>query len=239
MRFHVLTIFPDMIKNVMNESIMGRAQENKLFELNVLNIRDFTDDKHLKTDDYIYGGGCGMLMTPQPIYSAYEHVLESIKEKSENNANLKKPRIILTSPKGRRYNQEFVKELADEDDIIIICGHYEGVDQRIIDLIVTDEVSTGDYVLTGGELPACIIMDSVARLLPGVLNKEESFEDETFENNTLEYPQYTRPAEFKGLKVPDVLLSGNHAEIKKWREEMSLKLTKERRPDLLKQDYVN
>ena len=239
MRFHVLTIFPDMIKNVMNESIMGRAQENKLFELNVLNIRDFTDDKHLKTDDYIYGGGCGMLMTPQPIYSAYEHVLESIKEKSENNANLKKPRIILTSPKGRRYNQEFVKELADEDDIIIICGHYEGVDQRIIDLIVTDEVSTGDYVLTGGELPACIIMDSVARLLPGVLNKEESFEDETFENNTLEYPQYTRPAEFKGLKVPDVLLSGNHAEIKKWREEMSLKLTKEGRPDLLKQDYVN
>lgn len=242
MKFYVLTVFPELIENVMKESIMGRAQDNNLIELNIINIRDYTNDKHLKTDDYIYGGGCGMLMTCQPIFDSYRHVLSlmndnrdiSDEEILDKTNDLKRPYTIYTSPKGRTFTQEVSKELSNYSDIVIICGHYEGIDERIIDLIVDEEISIGDYVLTGGELPACIMMDSISRLIPGVLNKEESHEDESFENGTLEYPQYTRPEEFMGLRVPDVLLSGNHGEIKKWREEESLKKTKERRPDLLK-----
>lgn len=224
MNFHVLTIFPEMINSIGNESILGRAQKSNLIKINAVNIRDFSKDKHHNTDDYIFGGGQGMLMTPQPIYDAYKSVEEEIG---------KKPRIILTSPKGRTFDQKYARELAKEDDLVFICGHYEGVDQRIIDLLEPEEVSIGDYVLTGGELASMIMIDSISRLVPGVLGNEDSHEDESFENGLLEYPQYTRPAEFMGLKVPDVLLSGNHAEIKKWKEEQALKVTKDRRPDLL------
>ena len=224
MNFHVLTIFPDMINAIGNESILGRAQKSNLIKINAINIRDFSKDKHHNTDDYIFGGGQGMLMTPQPIYDAYKSVEDSLG---------RKPRIILTSPKGRTFDQKLARELAKEDDLVFICGHYEGVDQRIIDLLEPEEVSIGDYVLTGGELASMIMIDSVARLVPGVLGNEDSHEDESFENGLLEYPQYTRPAEFMGLKVPEVLMSGNHAEIKKWKEQKALEITKERRPDLL------
>lgn len=241
MKFYILTIFPELIENVMKESIMGRALEKNLIELEVINIRDYTEDKHLKTDDYIYGGGCGMLMNVQPIFDSFVHVLSEMnnKEVTRQEAcdkinNLKRPRVILTTPQGKVFNQTYAKELSNDTDIVIICGHYEGVDQRVIDLIGCEEVSIGDFVLTGGELPALIMMDSVARLIPGVLNKEESFEDESFEDGLLEYPQYTRPEEFMGIRVPDVLLSGNHGEIAKWRKEQSIIKTKERRPDLLK-----
>ena len=234
MNFHVLTIFPEQIKDVMNVSIIGRAIENKLINLNVVDIREYSKDKHKKTDDYPFGGGAGMLMTPQPIYDAFVSVKESIDRKNESKNAFKRPRVLLTTPSGRRFDQNYAKELSKEEDIVIICGHYEGIDQRINDLIVTDEVSIGDYVLTGGELPACIMMDSISRLIPGVLNKEESHEIESFEEDLLEYPQYTRPREFMGLSVPEVLVSGNHAEIEKWRLEMSKEKTRLIRTDLFK-----
>lgn len=248
MKFYVLTIFPELIDNIMNESIMGRAREKGLIDLKVLNIRDYTNDKHLKTDDYCYGGGMGMLMTPQPIFDTYKAVLSDLNNKDISditdsdvidldNKDIVRPHLIYTSPKGRVFTQEVVKELArcnDEDKAIaILCGHYEGIDERIIELLKPDEISIGDYVLTGGELPSCIMMDAIARLIPGVLNKEESHMDESFENNTLEYPQYTRPEEFMGLRVPEVLLSGDHKKVDDWRREQSLIKTKEVRPDLL------
>ncbi|TQQ84625.1 tRNA (guanosine(37)-N1)-methyltransferase TrmD [Peptacetobacter hominis] len=226
MRFHVMTLFPEMINSYMNESIMKRAIEKGIIEFNVYNIRDFSENKHKKVDDYPFGGGAGMVMTPQPIVDTYRHIIKT--------NNIENPRVIYLTPKGKVYNQEIAKEMSLEDDVILLCGHYEGIDQRVIDMIVTDEISIGDYVLTGGELPALIIIDSISRLIPGVLGQNESFEDESFENNLLEYPHYTRPREFEGMKVPDVLLSGNHANIEKWRRDESIRITRERRPDLLK-----
>lgn len=221
-----MTLFPDIFKAYIGESMMKKAVENSILEVELYNIRDFSENKHKKVDDYPFGGGAGMVMTPQPIFSTYEYIVEKYE--------LENPRVIYLSPKGRVFNQKLAKSLSLENDIIFLCGHYEGVDQRIIDLIVTDEISIGDYVLTGGELPALVMIDSIARLVPGVLNRSESHEDESFENDLLEYPQYTRPRSFNGLEVPEVLLSGNHKKIDEWRAEESQKITLERRPDLIK-----
>lgn len=221
-----MTLFPDIFKAYIGESMMKKAVENSILEVELYNIRDFSENKHKKVDDYPFGGGAGMVMTPQPIFSTYEYIVEKYE--------LENPRVIYLSPKGRVFNQKIAKRLSLENDIIFLCGHYEGVDQRIIDLIVTDEISIGDYVLTGGELPALVMIDSIARLVPGVLNRSESHEDESFENDLLEYPQYTRPRNFNGLEVPEVLLSGNHKKIDEWRAEESQKITLERRPDLIK-----
>ena len=229
MRFSVMTLFPEMIESSMNSSITGRALENNLISLDVYNIRDYSLDKHKKVDDYTYGGGAGMLMFPQPIYDCYKAIEARITGDDEGG---KKPRVIYLSPKGKIFNQAMAKELSGEDDIVFLCGHYEGIDQRVLDEIVTDEVSIGDYVLTGGELPALVMMDTISRLVPGVLNNEESSEDESHSAGLLEYPQYTRPAEWMGKKVPDVLISGNHALIAKWRMEQSLEVTKRNRPDM-------
>ena len=224
MNISVMTLFPEVFEGYLNESILKRAIENKIINVDLYNIRDFSENKHKKVDDYPFGGGAGMVMTPQPICDTYDYIC--------NKKNLKKPRVIYLSPRGRVFSQDIAKELSRETDIILLCGHYEGIDQRVIDTIVTDEISIGDYILTGGELPAMVLIDSISRLIPGVLNKQESFEDESFENFLLEYPQYTRPREYKGLKVPDVLISGNHKNIEKWRLEESQKITKKRRKDL-------
>lgn len=226
MRFHIMTLFPDIFHSYMNESIMKRAVEKGIIDVHIYNIRDFSNNKHKKVDDYPFGGGAGMVMTPQPIYDTYKHIIKT--------HNINNPRVIYLTPKGKVYNQSIVKEMSIEEDIILLCGHYEGIDERIIDLIVTDEISIGDYVLTGGELPALIMIDSISRLIPGVLNQNESFEEESFKDNLLEYPHYTRPREFEELKVPEVLLSGNHKKIDEWRREESIRITKERRLDLYK-----
>lgn len=226
MRFHIMTLFPDIFYSYLNESIMKKAIEKKIIEVFVYNIRDFSNNKHKKVDDYPFGGGAGMVMTPQPIYDTYEYIIKK--------HNIDSPRVVYLTPKGKVHNQSLASDFSKFDDIILLCGHYEGIDQRIIDLIVTDEISIGDFVLTGGELPALILIDSISRLIPGVLNKNESFEEESFKDNLLEYPHYTRPREFMNLKVPDVLLSGNHKNIENWRKEQSLKITKERRIDLYK-----
>ena len=235
MRFSVMTLFPEMIESSMNSSITGRALENNLITLDVYNIRDYSLDKHKKVDDYTYGGGAGMLMFPQPIYDCYKAIEGRIIGGDEGG---KKPRVIYLSPKGKIFNQAMAKELSLEEELVFLCGHYEGVDQRVLDEIVTDEVSIGDYVLTGGELPALVMMDTISRLVPGVLNNEESSEDESHSAGLLEYPQYTRPAEWMGRKVPDVLVSGNHALIAKWRMEQSLEVTKKNRPDMYEK-YIN
>ncbi len=221
-----MTLFPEIFHSYMSESIMKRAIEKEIIEVHVYNIRDFSANKHKKVDDYPFGGGAGMLMTPQPIYDTYKHIVET--------HNIENPRVVYLTPKGKVYKQDIACDLSSNEDIILLCGHYEGIDQRIIDLIVTDEISIGDYVLTGGELPALIMIDSIARLIPGVLSQNESFEEESFKDDLLEYPHYTRPREFMGMKVPDVLLSGNHQRIGKWRLEESKKITKLRRPDLYK-----
>lgn len=226
MRFHIMTLFPEIFNSYMNESIMKRAVEKGIIEVYIYNIRDFSNNKHKKVDDYPFGGGAGMVMTPQPIYDTYRHIIDT--------HNIKDPRVIYLTPKGKTHNQTIATNMSKLDDVILLCGHYEGVDQRIIDLIVTDEVSIGDYVLTGGELPALILIDSISRLIPGVLGQEESFEDESFSNDLLEYPHYTRPREFMDLSVPDILLSGNHKKIEQWRNDESVRITKERRPDLYK-----
>ncbi|MCC0783339.1 tRNA (guanosine(37)-N1)-methyltransferase TrmD [Clostridioides sp. ES-S-0108-01] len=226
MRFHIMTLFPEIFNSYMDESIMKRAVEKGIIEVHIYNIRDFSNNKHKKVDDYPFGGGAGMVMTPQPIYDTYTHIITT--------HNIDNPSVIYLTPKGKVYNQSIVKQMSVKEDIILLCGHYEGIDERIIDLIVTDEISIGDYVLTGGELPALIMIDSISRLIPGVLNQEESFEEESFENNLLEYPHYTRPRDFEGLKVPEVLLSGNHKKIDEWRREESIRITKERRFDLYK-----
>ncbi|MCH4888704.1 tRNA (guanosine(37)-N1)-methyltransferase TrmD [Acidaminobacter sp. JC074] len=218
MKFHVLTLFPEMFET-MNHSIMKRAQDQSLISLNVINIRDFSTNKHKKVDDYPYGGGAGMVMQVQPIADALETT---------------SGRVIYMTPKGRVFDQVFAKELALEEEIVFLCGHYEGVDQRVIDKYVTDEVSIGDFVLTGGELPAMVMMDAVARLKDGVLGQNVSYEDESHYNGLLEYPHYTRPADYEGMKVPDVLLSGNHQKIEDFRLEESIKLTASRRPDMIK-----
>ena len=226
MRFDILTLFPDMIRAVLDGSIIGRAQQAGHIEVKAHNIRDYTLDRHRKTDDTPYGGGYGMVMTCQPIYDCYRAVRAEI---PENN----RTRVIYTSPKGRMLNHRVAEELATYDNLIILCGHYEGVDQRVLDLIVDEEISVGDYVLTGGELPACIIVDSVSRLKDGVLKDSECYRDESVASGVLEYPQYTKPREFMGLEVPEVLLSGDHKKIERWRLEESVKLTRLRRPELL------
>ena len=220
MKFSVLTLFPDMF-SPLKESIIGKAIEDKKIELNLINIRDFSKDKHKKVDDTPYGGGAGMVMKADVVYDAYEHIKDE------------KAKVIFLSPQRKTINQNKLKELATEEHIILLCGHYEGIDQRVIDEIVDEEISIGDYVLTGGELPAMVLIDSVSRYVEGVLSKD-SIKEESFTNNLLEYPQYTRPEIFHGIKVPEVLLSGHHENIKKWREEQSLKNTLQKRPNLLK-----
>ena len=220
MKFDVLTLFPQMFQS-LNESIIGRAKEKSLIEINLINIRDFSKDKHKKVDDTPYGGGPGMIMKPDVVYNAYASV------KDEN------AKVIYMSPQGKKLNQDKVIELSKESHLILLCGHYEGIDQRVIDEIVDEEISIGDYVLTGGELPAMVLIDAVSRYVNGVLS-EGSTDEESFRNNLLEYPQYTRPEEFRGRKVPEVLISGHHENIKKWREQKSQEITKIKRPDLLK-----
>ena len=220
MKFDVLTLFPEMFKS-LDESIIGKAKEKNLIEINLINIRDFSKDKHKKVDDTPYGGGAGMVIMPDVVYDAYS----SINQKE--NA-----KVIYLSPQGKVLNQNKVKELSKENHLILLCGHYEGIDQRVLDEIVDEEISIGDYVLTGGELPAMVLIDSVSRYIEGVLN-EESIKEESFSNKLLEYPQYTRPEEFRGIKVPEVLVSGHHENIKKWRNEKSLEITRKKRPDLL------
>lgn len=224
MKFHVMTLFPEMIMQGLSTSITGRAMKNNLIQIKAVNIRDFTTEKHGHVDDYPYGGGAGMVMQAEPIYRTWKHITDGLE---------RKPRVVYMTPQGQVFNQGLAEELAKEEDLIVLCGHYEGVDERILEMIVTDNVSIGDYVLTGGELPAMVMIDCISRLVPGVLNNEVSAEFESFHENLLEYPQYTRPEEFMGMRVPDILLSGHHANIEKWRHEQSVKRTQERRPDLL------
>ncbi len=223
MKFDVLTLFPELFVSVMGESIIGRAQKNGLVEINPVNIRDYSKDKHRKVDDYPFGGGNGMVMMCQPVIDAYKAVTEEM---------VQKPKVLYMSPQGKVLTQEMAKELSKQEHLILLCGHYEGIDERIIEEIVDEEISIGDYVLTGGELPAMVLIDCVSRLIPGVLATEGSFSDESHFNGLLEYPQYTRPAEYNENKVPDVLLSGHHANIEKWRMQQSLDRTREKRPDL-------
>ena len=239
MNFVVLTLFKDMVENAMSTSIMGRAIEKGVISLKVIDIRDYACNKHNRVDDYPYGGGAGMVMQAEPVYRACEAAREYISEKniSDEEAAQVKPsnraRLIYLSPIGRTFTQAVAKELSEEENLIFLCGHYEGIDERVLELEVDDYISLGDFVLTGGELPAICVMDAVSRLVPGVLNNGDSASDESFEGNTLEYPQYTRPEDFMGKKVPEVLLSGHHANIKQWRREQSLLRTLERRPDLM------
>lgn len=223
MKIKVFTIFPEMLRPYLSESILGRAIEKGLLEVELIDIRPYSENKHKNTDDYPFGGGAGMVMLAQPIVDAIE----------QNTPEGAKPHRIYLSPRGRTLNQQIVEELAKEDELYLLCGHYEGVDQRALDLVIDEEVSIGDYVLTGGELGAMVIIDAVSRLIPGVLGSEESSVDESFSSGLLEYPQYTRPREYRGMQVPEVLLNGNHAHINRWRRNESLRLTKERRPDLL------
>ncbi|MNB95440.1 tRNA (guanine-N(1)-)-methyltransferase [compost metagenome] len=242
MRIDVLTLFPEMCEGVFSTSILGKARDKGIVSLNAVNFRDFSGNKHNTVDDTPYGGGGGMVLKPDPIFAAVEHILgippvtaESLKEDNsvvEAEAQVK-PRIILMCPQGKTYNQKIAEELAKEQHLIFICGHYEGYDERIREHLVTDELSIGDYVLTGGELPALTVIDSVVRLQPGALGNETSAITDSFSTGLLEYPHYTRPAEFRGWKVPDMLLSGHHANIELWRREQALHRTLERRPDLL------
>lgn len=224
MRFDILTLFPDMCSTVLNESITGRAAANGIFEMNFINIRDYSLDKHRRVDDYPYGGGCGMVMQADPIMRAWKSIADELDYK---------PLCIYMSPQGRVFNQETAKKLVKNfNHIVILCGHYEGVDERIIEEIVDLELSIGDYVLTGGEIPAMAVVDAVSRMIPGVLAAEESYSDESIYNGLLEYPQYTRPEVFEGKRVPEVLLSGHHANINAWRKQQSIERTKIKRPDL-------
>ncbi len=219
MKFDVLTLFPEMF-DILNQSIIGKAIEKNLIDVHLINIRDFSKDKHKKVDDTPYGGGAGMVMKPDVVYDAYQSVKDE------------KAKVIYMSPQGKTLNQKMVEELSKENHLIILCGHYEGIDQRVLDKIVDEEISIGDYVLTGGEIPAMVLIDSVSRYVEGVL-KEDSIKEESFSNGLLEYPQYTRPEVFEGMKVPEVLLSGHHENIEKWRKEKSLEMTKKKRPDIL------
>ena len=225
MRFDVLTLFPEMIKGALGQSIIGRAEENGHIEIFAHNIRDYSLDKHRKVDDTPCGGGMGMLMSCQPIDDCHTAV--------KNLAPDMKTRTVYMSPQGRVFSQKIAKELASYDRLIILCGHYEGVDRRAVELVCDDEISIGDFVLTGGELPACVLIDCVSRMVDGVLPESEAYEQESFMNGLLEYPQYTRPIEYKGMRVPEVLLSGDHKKIEEWRKKEALALTKKNRPDLL------
>lgn len=239
MNYHVLTLFPEMIESGMHTSITGRAMNEGLITLEAIDIRDYTDNKHGKVDDYPYGGGAGMVMQAQPIYDAYQAL--------EHGMGCK-PRVIYMTPQGQVFDQTLAAELAQEDELVFLCGHYEGIDERVLEEIVTDYVSIGDYVLTGGELPAMVMMDAISRLVPGVLSNEQSAETESFQDGLLEHPHYSRPPVWRGREVPEVLLSGHHANIEKWRREQSIVRTLERRPDMLerakqegyltKKDYI-
>ncbi len=224
MHYHVLTLFPEMIEQGLNTSILGKAMDRSLISLEAINIRDYTTNKHHKVDDYPYGGGAGMVMQAQPIYDAYKAVEDKIGCR---------PRVIYLTPQGKVFNQEMAKEFAKEEHLVFLCGHYEGVDERVLEEIVTDEVSIGDYVLTGGELPAMVMIDAISRMVPEVLNNQESAEFDSFHDNLLEYPQYSRPEIWNGKQVPPILLSGHHANVEKWRREQSIIRTLKRRPDLL------
>ena len=224
MKFTVMTLFPEMILRAASESIMGRAVEAGVLQIEAVDFREYAHNKFKHVDDYPFGGGAGMVIQAAPVYECWQDLVKG-KEK--------KPRVVYMSPKGRVFNQEIAKELAQEEELILLCGHYEGIDQRVLDLIVTDEISIGDYVLTGGELPALVVMDAVSRMVEGVLGNQESAADESFSGMYLEYPQYTRPRVFEGMEVPEVLLNGNHAAIAKWRLTEAMALTMERRPDLM------
>ena len=224
MNYHILTLFPEMVMDGLNTSIIGRAVEKGLISIEAINIRDYSKDKHNHVDDAPYGGGAGMVMQPGPVCDSYEDLCRKIG---------KRPRVLYMTPQGQAFNQSIAEELAKEEDLVFLCGHYEGIDERALELIVTDYLSVGDYVLTGGELPAMVMIDCISRLVPGVLNNDVSAEIESFHDNLLEYPQYTRPEVYEGKKVPEVLLSGHHKNIETWRRQQSIKRTLERRPDLL------
>lgn len=265
MNFHILTLFPEMVENGLKTSIIGRAVAGGLLSIEAVNIRDFAFNKHQSVDDYPYGGGAGMLMQAEPVYLAYKDIEERIQKRIQNakmqnaeteeqdaevkvqNAGIqdaetvspdKKLRVVYLSPQGKTFDQKMAEELAKEEDLVLLCGHYEGIDERVLEEIVTDYVSIGDYVLTGGELPAMVMVDTISRLVPGVLHNDVSAEFESFQDNLLEYPQYSRPEEWHGKKVPPVLLSGHHANIEKWRREQSILRTYERRPDLLEKSSL-
>ena len=265
MNFHILTLFPEMVENGLKTSIIGRAVAGGLLSIEAVNIRDFAFNKHQSVDDYTYGGGAGMLMQAEPVYLAYKDIEERIQKRIQNakmqnaeteeqdaevkvqNAGIqdaetvspdKKLRVVYLSPQGKTFDQKMAEELAEEEDLVLLCGHYEGIDERVLEEIVTDYVSIGDYVLTGGELPAMVMVDTISRLVPGVLHNDVSAEFESFQDNLLEYPQYSRPEEWHGKKVPPVLLSGHHANIEKWRREQSILRTYERRPDLLEKSSL-
>ena len=265
MNFHILTLFPEMVENGLKTSIIGRAVAGGLLSIEAVNIRDFAFNKHQSVDDYPYGGGAGMLMQAEPVYLAYKDIEERIQKRIQNakmqnaeteeqdaevkvqNAGIqdaetvspdKKLRVVYLSPQGKTFDQKMAEELAEEEDLVLLCGHYEGIDERVLEEIVTDYVSIGDYVLTGGELPAMVMVDTISRLVPGVLHNDVSAEFESFQDNLLEYPQYSRPEEWHGNKVPPVLLSGHHANIEKWRREQSILRTYERRPDLLEKSSL-
>ena len=223
MNFHILTLFPDMVERGLNTSIIGRAVGKGLLNIETINIRDYTLDRHKKVDDYPYGGGAGMVMQAQPIYDAWQAVAQKIG---------RKPRTVYLTPQGNTFQQEMAKDYAKEEDLVLLCGHYEGIDERVLEEIVTDYVSIGDYVLTGGELPAMVLVDAISRMVPGVLKNQESGETESLEGNLLEYPQYSRPEVWREKAVPPILLSGNHQKVDEWRREQSILRTKERRPDL-------
>ena len=224
MNFHVLTLFPDMIRDGLMASITGRAIKAGIISLEVVNIRDYTENKHKKVDDYPYGGGAGMVMQAEPVHRCYQAICDKTGRKPK--------RVIYLTPQGKVFDQSVAQELAREEELVFLCGHYEGIDERVLEEIVTDPISLGDYVLTGGELPAMVMMDAVSRLVPGVLGNGDSADTESFSDGLLEYPQYTRPAEVLGRKVPEVLLSGHHEKIETWRREKSLERTREFRPDL-------
>ena len=265
MNFHILTLFPEMVENGLKTSIIGRAVAGGLLSIEAVNIRDFAFNKHQSVDDYPYGGGAGMLMQAEPVYLAYKDIEERIQKRIQNakmqnaeteeqdaevkvqNAGIqdaetvspdKKLRVVYLSPQGKTFDQKMAEELAEEEDLVLLWGHYEGIDERVLEEIVTDYVSIGDYVLTGGELPAMVMVDTISRLVPGVLHNDVSAEFESFQDNLLEYPQYSRPEEWHGKKVPPVLLSGHHANIEKWRREQSILRTYERRPDLLEKSSL-
>lgn len=230
MKFTVLTLFPDMIEHAFTQSITGRALEEGILELRTIDIRQYAHNRYLSVDDYPFGGGAGMVMEAQPVFEAYEEAMQGRPKGSVP--------VIYLSPAGKPFTQAKARQLSELDEIILLCGHYEGIDQRIIDEIVTEEISAGDYVLTGGELPALMVMDAVSRLVPGVLGNEDSPREESFSGMWLEYPQYTRPREFHGRSVPDVLLSGNHAEIRQWRLRQAVRTTLEKRPDLIRPEQM-
>ena len=237
--FHILTLFPEMVMQGLHTSILGRAAERGYISMEAVNIRDYTHDKHGKVDDYTYGGGAGMLMQAQPVYDAWQAVADQIasRQRSGSSADAcsmpaKRTRVIYVTPQGKTFHQKMAQEMAQEEDLIFLCGHYEGIDERVLEEIVTDEVSIGDYVLTGGELPAMVMIDAIARLAPGVLHNEDSAVTESFHDSLLEYPQDSRPEVWHGRRVPAILLSGDHARVDAWRLEQSIERTRQRRPDL-------